>query len=80
MGNKHPVLNYEALGNLLRNTRAITQLSQAQFAERLGLPLAVFCRLERGQGPATLPQMVHICNALGLSMDAILARMISKEQ
>lgn len=61
-----------ALGRALREGRERTGASQHEIAERLGITLEYYGRLERGQQLPSLPTLVDLCRTLDVSFDALV--------
>ena len=60
------------IGKSVRTARAALGLSQADVAEKLGLSLEFIGRIERGVALPSVPTLVSLATALGVSGDALL--------
>ena len=62
--------------------RKAAGLTQAQLAERIGLPQTRVSEMERGARPVTIPRLCAIAGALGLSFiaDADGARLVDSTE
>ena len=83
---KDLVKDYGALtlGEVLRSYRLCDELTQAEFARRLGISAANLCDLEKGRKVPSLNRVVKIARKLGIS-DALLVQvalqdMLKKEK
>nr|DAI28307.1 MAG TPA: helix-turn-helix domain protein [Caudoviricetes sp.] len=56
----------------IRVARTEAGLSNAQLAERSGVPYSAICKVQSGLQNITLPQAAAICAILGLSLDALV--------
>jgi transcriptional regulator with XRE-family HTH domain len=55
------------LGEVLRSYRLCDELTQAEFAKRLGISAANLCDLEKGRKVPSLNRVVKIARKLGIS-------------
>ncbi len=62
------------IGASARAARERMGLTQAQVAKRVGLVPLVYSRLERGKMLPSVPTLLRLCEALGLSADEALGR------
>ena len=72
---KDLVKDYGALtlGEVLRSYRLCDELTQAEFAKRLGISAANLCDLEKGRKVPSLNRVVKIARKLGIS-DTLLVQ------
>ncbi len=62
------------IGETIREARERTGLSQAALAERIGMHRENMIRVEKGRTNLTVETMMKIADALGLSLQIVLAR------
>ena len=65
-------VDYKAIGKRVRAARVHMKLSQELLAERVGLSPTHISNIETGNTKLSLPAIVHIANALKVSVDALL--------
>ena len=65
-------MDNQAVGKRIRNARVAKGLTQEQLAEMAGLSPNHISVLERGIKSPQLDSFVSVCNALGVSADAML--------
>lgn len=78
-GEPHPTQNLETekllglrhrtVGAILRQARAEKNLSQKNLAERTGISTSRIRRYESGETPVPLPELEHLANSLGYSIE-----------
>ncbi len=66
-------IDYEALGRRVKYYRQKAGLTQAEFAEKLGISVQYTSAIENGKKQASLACLVDAANVLNVSMDALLA-------
>jgi transcriptional regulator with XRE-family HTH domain len=64
----------EKLAALLRNVRSEAGLTQAEVAERLGLPQSFVSKYESGERRLDLIELRLICKALGVALGEFVRR------
>jgi transcriptional regulator with XRE-family HTH domain len=62
----------KAVGARLKAHREATGLTQAQYAEAVGVARATYSIWEGGQQNISLPGLMLICERFGMSMDFII--------
>jgi HTH-type transcriptional regulator / antitoxin HipB len=62
------IRNPKALGNLIQSKRKALRLSQAEFAERVGLRQPVISQVEKGHAALKLDTLLVILAALDLDL------------
>lgn len=60
------------LAHALRTRRFGRSLTQAELAEKLGISLEAYSRLERGQALPSFPTLLRVCEVLETTPDALL--------
>lgn len=78
MGCGRTELNYIEVGKRIRQARKNIGISQQSLAECSKLEPSTISHIERGATKLSLPTLVKIANALGVSADAILCGSIIK--
>lgn len=66
----------EAIARNIRMHRAALQLTVRQVAERSGMSAASYTRIEQGQRPVRVAQLVQIGKVLDVSVERLLAGVI----
>lgn len=66
-----PVDNLRAIAELLRDERRRRGLTQAEFAELLGVHRSYLAELEAGRGTLQLRRLVQALNAMGVDLVAL---------
>jgi transcriptional regulator with XRE-family HTH domain len=61
-----------AIGNAARHARHALQLTQQQVAERIGVSVEFYSRMERGLAHPSLELFVRMLDALGVRADTLL--------
>ena len=64
----------ESIGAAAREARIALKLTQEDAAERIGISAEFYARIERGNALPSVPTLVRISMALGVSPDALLGR------
>lgn len=65
-------INYLDIGKRIRQQRKKQGLSQEQLAERAGLSIPHMSHIETANTKLSLPALVSVANALGVSVDTLL--------
>lgn len=65
-------LNYNIIGERLKQARINKKLTQEKLAEKLDVSVAFLSRIERGSSHISLNRLNQICNILGVSEGEIL--------
>lgn len=68
---------YQRLCQLLREARHEAGLTQVQVAERLGVPQSFVSKYESGERRLDVIELRHVANALDLSLQAVVSRIVS---
>lgn len=71
-------LNYEIIGNRIKEVRFSKKWTQAQLAEKSGVEPSYISHIERAVTKLSLPTLVNIANALEVSLDELLYTNINK--
>ena len=71
-------LDYKAIGQRIKDTRARIGISQERLAELAGLSMTHMSHIETGNTKVSLPALVQIANALNVSLDEIVCDSIQK--
>lgn len=71
------MLEYEAMGKVIRAKRKEMKLTQKDLANRVGISTAFCGHIERGSRKASLETVVAIANVLELSLDKMLQSSLS---
>lgn len=66
-------MDYVDLGKRVRKQRQLIGLTQQELAERIGVSTSFVGHVERGTRKASLETLVALSNALGVSVDYLLA-------
>lgn len=64
----------EAVAETIRAERAAARLSQAELAERAGIPRITYIRYETGERKPNVVQVAQIADALGMRLSSFLQR------
>lgn len=64
----------DAVARTLRAERAAAGLSQAELAERAGIPRPTYLRYERGDRQLSVVQAIQLAQALGMSLVVFASR------
>lgn len=72
-------MDYVDLGQRVRRQRGLLGLTQAELAQKVGVSTSFVGHVERGSRKASLDTMVDLANALGLSLDYLLAASLDSE-
>ncbi len=65
-------IDYVIIGNRIREIRKIRKLTQAQLAEMSGIEPSNISHIERAATKLSLPTLINISNALGVTLDEIV--------
>ena len=65
-------LDYNIIGERLKNARTDKGLTQEKLAEKLDVSIAFLSRVERGSSHISLKRLSQICDILGISEGSIL--------
>lgn len=65
-------MNYNKLGERIRQQRILAKMTQEKLAEKAGISLSFLGHIERGSRKASLETLVAICNSLKLSPRILL--------
>jgi len=71
-------IDYAGIGKRIKMFRQKLGLSQEQLSEQAGLTPAHLSHIETGNTKASLPTLVNLAEALGVSMDDLLVDSIDK--
>lgn len=74
------MIDYKAIGSRIRMYRKKHQLSQETLSEMADVPPAHFSHIERGNTKPSLPTLVRMANALGISIDDLLCDNVEKSR
>ena len=66
-------MDYAALGKRIRDERLMQRLTLEKLAERTNKSINFIGQIERGEGKPSLETLVDIANALGVTIDSLLA-------
>ena len=69
---EHMVVDYDAIGVRIRKVRTKANMTQEVLAERAGLTPVHISNIETGNTKLSLPAIINIANALGVSVDELL--------
>ena len=73
-------INYEAIGKRIRTIRKSLGLSQAKLAEKSGVEPSNISHIERAATKLSLPTLINIANALGVSLDELVCASLIKNE
>lgn len=65
-------MQYDKLGERIRQQRVLAKMTQEKLAEKAGISLSFLGHIERGNRKASLETIVGICNALKVSPSLLL--------
>lgn len=66
-------INFEAIGKRLREIRISKGLTQEYIANMADVNTSHISNIENNRVKISLPTLVHVCNALGVTIDYLLA-------
>jgi transcriptional regulator with XRE-family HTH domain len=64
----------KSIGAAARRARKALELTQEDAAERIGVSVEFYARIERGNSLPSVPTFVRIASALGVSADTLIGR------
>lgn len=65
------------VGDLLRQVRTESGMTQMQFAEAIGVPQTTISKIERAHRDVTLLEFLAICAVLGVQPEAFIQRLFT---
>lgn len=68
------MLDRRKIAENLRSARARSELPQKELATNLGISQSMISRFERGKASMSLEQASMICDALGITIEALVGR------
>lgn len=71
-------VNYEVIGNRIKEVRSAKGWTQAKLAEESGVEPSYISHIERGVTKLSLPTLICIANALGASLDELVYTNLAK--
>jgi transcriptional regulator with XRE-family HTH domain len=72
-------MDYDALGKRIRDERRKQNLTQEQLAKKVNVTYSYIGQVERGKRGVTLELLIGISNALGVTVDYLLANYLENE-
>ena len=72
-------MNYEMLGNRIREYRKKMNWTQEQLSESAGISLSFLGHIERGSRKASIETIVSLCNAMKISPHYLLQDSLNNE-
>jgi transcriptional regulator with XRE-family HTH domain len=69
----------KSIGAAARRARKALELTQEDAAERIGVSVEFYARIERGNSLPSVPTFVRIANSLGVSADSLIGRNVAPE-
>lgn len=73
-------INYVKIGERISCERKRQKLTQSMLAEQVNLSNEHISHIENGKTKLSLPTLIEICNALGISADFVLMDSLSHSQ
>jgi transcriptional regulator with XRE-family HTH domain len=73
MGHENSTINHRQIGKRIKEIREQNNLSQAELAEATDLSVSYISHLENAKRKASLESVLRIVNALGITVDELLA-------
>ena len=70
-------VNHRQIGYRIKEVREQNHISQAQLAEMTDLSVSYISHIENAKRKASLESVIRIVNALGITVDELLARQTS---
>ena len=70
-------LNYAELGQRIRKYRQAAHMTQEQLGEKIDMATSNISHIERATTQVSLPSLVKIANALGVSLDQLVCDSLS---
>lgn len=71
-------IDYVAIGNRIRESRTARHMTQAFLAEQSGVEPSNISHIERGATKVSLPTLIHLANALEVSLDELVSGSLVK--
>ncbi len=65
-------LNFKIIGQRVKESRLLNQMSQAVLAEQINMSVTYISRIETAKKQASLDALVRIANVLGVTVDHFL--------
>ncbi len=72
------ILDYKSIGTRIKNLRINQNMTQERLAEFAGLSITHTSHVETGNTKVSLPSLVKIANALGVTLDELVCDSIIK--
>ena len=72
-------MQYDKLGERIRQQRVLAKMTQEKLAEKAGISLSFLGHIERGNRKASLETIVSICNALKVSPGLLLQDSLNED-
>lgn len=73
MGHENSTINHRQIGKRIKEIREQNNLSQAELAEATELSVSYISHVENAKRKASLESVLRIVNALGITVDELLA-------
>lgn len=73
-------IDYKSIGRNIKEFRIKKGLTQVKLGEKSGVEPSNISHIERGATKVSLPTLVSIANALGVSLDEIVYESITKNE
>lgn len=73
MGHENSTINHRQIGKRIKEIREQNNLSQAELAEATNLSVSYISHVENAKRKASLESVLRIVNALGITIDELLA-------
>lgn len=73
MGHENSTINHRQIGKRIKEIREQNNLSQAELAEATNLSVSYISHVENAKRKASLESVLRIVNALGITVDELLA-------
>ncbi len=71
-------IDYVAIGNRIRENRKLKHMTQSALAEKSGVEPSNISHIERAATKVSLPTLIHIANALEVSLDELVTGSLIK--
>ena len=72
-------MDYKKMGERVRRQRILSDLTQGELAERVGVTGSFIGHIERGEKKASVETVVALCNAMGISPSVLLQDSLTDE-
>ena len=72
------MLNYKAIGNRIKTARVKAAMKQDDLANQIDISAAHMSNIETGKARVSLTVIIHIANALAISVDELLCDNVIK--